>query len=169
LSWNSICGALEYRLTRDGADLQRTNELSYQDKDVPQGDREYTVEAYDEKTSTAFIKSIFFTPVLAQKPPIATKTIKVTVIPSPAGSPINLPGKYTNIMDLLVDIINFLLAGIGASAVIAIIYSGIMIITAGGDPEKAAKGRRNLTWAIIGVIIAALCIVIVNYVINIFS
>lgn len=40
--------------------------------------------------------------------------------------------------------------------VIMIIFGGFSIITASGDPEKAAKGRSILTYAIIGLAIALL-------------
>lgn len=48
-------------------------------------------------------------------------------------------------------------------AVIYLIYGGILYITAGGDAEKATKGRTALINAIIGIIIILLCLVIVAY------
>ena len=49
-------------------------------------------------------------------------------------------------------------------ATIAIIYSGIMFITAGGDTAKAGQAKKNLTWAVTGLIIIFLAESIVVWV-----
>lgn len=76
--------------------------------------------------------------------------------------------KFNNTTDLVVGIINILLFFAGAAAVFAIIYSGIMYITASGDVAKAEAARKNLTWAITGIILVLLSLAIVNWVIAIF-
>jgi len=75
--------------------------------------------------------------------------------------------KISSIRDLIVVIIDWLLVLAGALAVIAIIYSGIMYITAGGDPAKAETAKKNLICAIIGVIVIALALVIINTVVSV--
>ena len=76
---------------------------------------------------------------------------------------INLPpSHYGNISELIVAVGNWLLILVGVLAVIAIIYSGIMYMTAGGDQSKAEVAKKNLTWAILGLIIALLALVIIN-------
>lgn len=52
----------------------------------------------------------------------------------------------------------------GALAVIYLIYGGILYITAGGDAEKATKGRTALINAIIGVIIILLALLILAFI-----
>jgi len=61
-------------------------------------------------------------------------------------------------------ILNGLLVIAGVIAVIYLIYGGLTYITAGGDAEKATKGRTVLINAIIGIIIIALAFLIVNWV-----
>ena len=53
---------------------------------------------------------------------------------------------------------------VGIVAVIMIIVSGIMYTTSGGDPAKVKKAKDALTVAVIGLIIALLAAVIVNWV-----
>lgn len=72
--------------------------------------------------------------------------------------------KVNSAEDLIVVIINWLLGLMGALAVIAIIYSGLMYITAGADQTKAENAKKNLVWAIIGVVIVALSFVIVSWI-----
>ena len=75
--------------------------------------------------------------------------------------------KISSIRDLIVAIIDWLLVLAGSLAVIAIIYSGIMYITAGGDPAKAETAKKNLVWAVIGIVIIALALVIINTVVSV--
>ena len=53
---------------------------------------------------------------------------------------------------------------VGIVAVIMIIVSGIMYTTSGGDPARVKKAKDALTVAVIGLIIALLAAVIVNWV-----
>lgn len=65
---------------------------------------------------------------------------------------------------VIVTVLNWVLILAGAIAVIYLVYGGLLYITAGGDAEKATKGRTALINAIIGIIIIALAIVIVTWV-----
>jgi hypothetical protein len=75
--------------------------------------------------------------------------------------------KISSLTGLVSAIIDWLLVLAGALAVIAIIYSGLMYITSGGDTAKAENAKKNLIWAIIGVVVIALALVIVNTVVNV--
>ncbi len=66
--------------------------------------------------------------------------------------------------DIANRLLNWVLVIAGLLAVIYLIYGGIMYITAGGDAEKATKGRTAVVNAIIGIIIILLAIVVVAWV-----
>jgi len=70
------------------------------------------------------------------------------------------------VVDLLDNVINWVLEAAGALAVLAIVYSGIMYITSAGNEETAAKAKKNLTWAIIALVIISLAILIPNWVVD---
>lgn len=70
-------------------------------------------------------------------------------------------GDFTTVATRIVEWV-LMLAGI--IAVIYLVYGGILYITAGGDAEKATKGRTALVNAIIGIIIIILAVVIVQWV-----
>lgn len=63
-----------------------------------------------------------------------------------------------------VTIINLILLIAGILAVIYLIYSGILYITAGGDTGKAEKGRTGIVNAIIGLVIIAAAYLLVRFV-----
>lgn len=77
--------------------------------------------------------------------------------------------RYTDIIAVVAGVIEWLLGFAGALAVFAIIYSGIMYMTAGGDAEKALKARKNLLWAVFGVIIIFLSFAIIRSIGTIFT
>lgn len=54
----------------------------------------------------------------------------------------------------------------GALAFIYLIYSGILYITAAGNPDQAKKGQQGIINAVIGIIIITLAYVIVTVVQN---
>lgn len=63
-------------------------------------------------------------------------------------------------------IINAVLGLVSAIAVIALIYGGIKYITSLGNEDEAAKAKRVILYAIIGLIVIALSAVIVNFVLS---
>lgn len=65
---------------------------------------------------------------------------------------------------LVGQIINVVLLITGVLAVFYLIWGGISYVTAGGDAEKASKGRVAITNAIIGIIIIIAALAIYNYV-----
>jgi len=74
------------------------------------------------------------------------------------------PLRGANLQDIVARGVNALLWFAGAVAVIYLIYGGLLYITAGGDAEKATKGRTALINAVIGIVIILLALVIVAYV-----
>lgn len=51
---------------------------------------------------------------------------------------------------------------VGIAAVMTIIYGGLLYITAGGDSEKAEKGKKVIIGAVIAIIIIATSLIAYN-------
>lgn len=83
-------------------------------------------------------------------------------ITSEAGIPL-LSGSPSAVIN---QIVNAFLWVMGVVAIIYLIWGGMTYITAGGDAEKAGKGRVAITNAIIGIIIVALALIIYKAVIG---
>lgn len=62
----------------------------------------------------------------------------------------------TQILDVFSLIIVFL-------AVIGLLMSGIMYITAAGDPDKVEKAKKNIGWIIIGIVLYMVSLLILPY------
>jgi hypothetical protein len=57
---------------------------------------------------------------------------------------------------------------IGVVSVVMLIYGGIQYSMSGGDVGKLTQAKSTITYAIIGLIVAALAFAIVNFVIGVF-
>lgn len=79
------------------------------------------------------------------------------------------PGLPTTLPDIASRIFGWLVGFAGAFAVAAVIYSGIMYITSAGDATQAEKAKKNLTWAIIAVVLISVSASIVWLVNNILT
>jgi hypothetical protein len=65
--------------------------------------------------------------------------------------------------------ISTLFALIGGIAIIALIFSGFLMVTSGGDLEKTIKAKKRSKFAIIGLVIALSAYLILNFVIAPFT
>lgn len=63
---------------------------------------------------------------------------------------------------LIARIINFLLGIVGAVSIILIIIGGIRMMMASGDEKATAAAKSTITFAIIGLVIVLLAVMIVN-------
>jgi energy-converting hydrogenase Eha subunit F len=82
---------------------------------------------------------------------------------------LTLPGAGSNLDKGIAELIVFyiekyLLPITMALALGAIIYGGTMYIMAGGDDEKTKNARHIITIAVVGVILLALSVVIINWI-----
>lgn len=80
-------------------------------------------------------------------------------LPAPSGT---ISGATNPILALIANVLNTALEVAGALAVLALVYSGIMYITSGDNAEQGEKAKKNMVWAIIGVAIIALALVIIR-------
>lgn len=69
-----------------------------------------------------------------------------------------------NIKTYAAGLIDWIVWIAGALVVVYLIYGGIMYVTAGGDAEKATKGRTAVINAVIGLVIVLLALVIIKWV-----
>ncbi|KKR25635.1 MAG: PKD domain-containing protein [Candidatus Peregrinibacteria bacterium GW2011_GWE2_39_6] len=64
--------------------------------------------------------------------------------------------------EFIVNVTNFILSFLGLAAVIVIIYGGFMYVTAGGEQEKADKGKKSITYAVMGIVVVLISYALVN-------
>lgn len=75
----------------------------------------------------------------------------------------------TDIPTLMTKVVGWVSIIVGVLAFVYLIYSGILYITAAGNPDQAKKGQQGIINAIIGIIICILAFTIVSVVAGTFS
>ncbi|PIT98133.1 MAG: hypothetical protein COT71_02445 [Candidatus Andersenbacteria bacterium CG10_big_fil_rev_8_21_14_0_10_54_11] len=88
-------------------------------------------------------------------------------VPAPSGLPSGVSGN-TKVVPTLLRLINIFLGIIAIIAVIVIIIAGFRLIISGGDEESARAARRQILYAIIGLVVIILSVVVVNFIISLF-
>lgn len=79
------------------------------------------------------------------------------------------PGADTNsqanyIWKIALNIVDDLLQLIGYTTVGYIMYGGFLMMTSNGAPDKAARGRKTIMSAVIGLVIALASVALVNFI-----
>lgn len=67
---------------------------------------------------------------------------------------------------LIYDAVQLVSVVAGIVAVVMIMYSGFLYITAGGDNNKVQEAKKTLTWSVIGLIVVVLARSIILFVIS---
>ena len=76
------------------------------------------------------------------------------------------PDDSANWQDVVQNVIDIILIVAGALAVIYLIYSGILYITAAGNPDSAKKGQQGIINAVIGIVIIVAAYFIIGVAMN---
>lgn len=74
------------------------------------------------------------------------------------------PIKYNSVGGFLSGIIAFLLALIGGLSVLFIVIGGVQMMGSAGNADQLTKGKKTLTWAVVGLLVALLGYAIINVV-----
>ncbi len=94
---------------------------------------------------------------------VGTKALAATTEISDTEGITLLTGTPGEIIDRIISVVLWV---VGILAVVYLIWGGIIYVTAGGDAEKAGKGRTAITNAIIGIIIVSLALIIYKAVVG---
>ncbi len=73
-------------------------------------------------------------------------------------------GTKGTVPDVLSVAINVVISVMGIAAVVVIMYGGFLLLTSTGDAAKVTKGRRVIIYAVVGLVVAILAYVIVNFI-----
>lgn len=72
----------------------------------------------------------------------------------------------TDARQFILSVTNFALGFLGLLAILIVIYGGFLYLTSAGEPDKAEKGKKSVTYAIIGIILILGSFAIVNTVLQ---
>ena len=71
-------------------------------------------------------------------------------------------GTTTNLSGLVTTVVTWITYIAGAAAFIYLVYSGILYISAAGNPDQAKKGQQGIINAVIGIIVVVLAYTIIT-------
>lgn len=66
------------------------------------------------------------------------------------------------VSDLLINLMNWFLGIVGIIAIIAFVISGLQYFLAAGDEKMAETAKRNMTYSVIGIVVALSGLVIIT-------
>lgn len=115
---------------------------------------------------SVFMASLTLVPLLAPSVSLAdTKSqIQGGINEANGGKPVGNAGK--NIDDTIATALNLLTVAVGIVAVIMIVIAGFRYVTSGGSSDRVSAAKGTLLYAVIGVAVAALAQIIVQFVLN---
>ena len=74
----------------------------------------------------------------------------------------------TDIAEIIVNIIRWIMGIVGLISVIMIIYGGVTYATAAGVEERNETGKKILLWAIVGLVIAIVAFTLARTIVDLF-
>jgi hypothetical protein len=77
---------------------------------------------------------------------------------------INLPNSTDTVSKALAETIQLIITLAGMLAVLMIMYAGIQMALSAGSPQRFAKGRATLLYAVGGLVVAIAALAIVTFV-----
>ncbi len=77
----------------------------------------------------------------------------------PEGVPLSFDNAVLNLT-------NWILGFVAMIAVLAVVWGGVMYIASAGDETKATTGKRVVTYALIGLVIAGIAYALVNVIVT---
>jgi len=75
-------------------------------------------------------------------------------------------GTEGELSDFIVDLLNTMVGAAAVICVVVMIGAGYMYITAAGDETKVEKATKTLTFAIVGLAICFIAVLLVNFVLK---
>lgn len=100
----------------------------------------------------------------------ATTPTTTTPTSSASGSLVNIenPIATDDFTTLVTNLLQWLLSIAGALALLMLIWGGITYVTSAGDEQKAAKGKKIVTWTILGLVLVLMSFSIIKLLEDIF-
>jgi type IV secretory pathway VirB2 component (pilin) len=78
----------------------------------------------------------------------------------------NIDGPKKDLSTWVVEIINWMIGAAALAAVVMLIAAGFMYITANGAEDKITKATKTLTFAIVGLVVCFIAVMLVNFVLK---
>ncbi len=75
----------------------------------------------------------------------------------------------TDLLDLIFNMINYLLGAAGTIALLFLVWGGLKMLLSGGNPEQVKEAKSTITNAIIGFVIILAAYIIINLLVSVLT
>lgn len=76
----------------------------------------------------------------------------------------NLPDDNSGIQSIFQNVLSVVFGALGVICILIITIAGLQYVLSGGDPQKTAKAKNTILYAVIGLVVAISAFTIVNFV-----
>jgi len=165
ISWDQVCGAVEYKLYRDNELIATTENNDFVDQNPGKGKHTYKIEAYNQLDQSSFlIKGVMAADPIASATTTVTYTGTAPATASGTGMKLTspIPGDLESVIGRIINI------AFGLVAIIALIYlviGGFKYITSMASPEAQQGAKETMTSALIGLIAVLISYLVISFII----
>lgn len=104
---------------------------------------------------SVFSDASFAGPKIPYEPPSGIDIF----VPDPEQNPVTddtgaTIGGHLILAEVMLSVINVIKYLLGAVAIAFLVYSGMLLVVAGGSEEQTEKGKKGVTWSILGLVFA---------------
>lgn len=97
---------------------------------------------------------------------LLTQTAISAKTPSEWLSGIKFVKQGSDVEGVVFKLVNYMIGAAALLAVIFLVVAGFMYITANGDEQKIGKATKTLTFALVGLIVCFIAVLLVNFVLK---
>ncbi|MCK5122934.1 MAG: hypothetical protein KAQ87_02195 [Candidatus Pacebacteria bacterium] len=119
------------------------------------------IKIVDQKTTAAKSALIAVITILLSMFLFINNALADWAMPAP---PVGVPANFDS---AVINLTNWVLGFVAMIAVLMIVFGGVMYIGSAGDETKATTGKRTITYALIGLIIAGIAYALVNIIVTV--
>ena len=122
-----------------------------------------------EKAKNAIIYAVVGLVVIFASSFVGAESVVGDICSTDPNGALCTSSKGTDLMGYVKTIVNTMLTILGVLAVVMIIYSGITYTLSAGDAKKVEQAKNTIIYSVVGLVVALLAGVIVNFVLGVFK
>lgn len=151
--FHNVYAPANFIIYRNGQKIGETTESTYTDKNVPDGDYEYSVSVDSEISPKESYLKMFLPVIRAASASTATRTVRVTISGSSFAAVTTELGVVKNFGEFLTQLFKWGIPITAGIAVLMFMYAGYLYMTSQGDTAKINEAKEIIIGVVVGVLL----------------